>query len=274
MWAVHQGILAADGIAPNARYVLLTDADIGHQTENLTRLVLRAETGQLGMASQMVRLKTDTTAEKFLIPAFVYFFAMLYPFAWVNDKSRAMAAAAGGSMLVRRSTLKAAGGIEAIRDALIDDCALAAKIKSAPVAENGIDLSLTGRAHSLRSYGGFKDVGAMIARSAFTQLNYSWGLLGGTILGLALTFLAPVLLSLSGGLASLPALLAFGLMILSFGPILEVYELTALFALALPVIAACYSGFTLKSALDHAAGRGGLWKGRVQAGAMKSDDPA
>jgi hopene-associated glycosyltransferase HpnB len=273
MWAVHQGIMAAEDIAPIARYVLLTDADIGHEAENLTRLVLRAEAGQLGMVSQMVRLKTDSWAEKFLIPAFVYFFAMLYPFAWVNDKAHAMAAAAGGAMLVRRSTLKAAGGIEAIRNALIDDCALAARIKAAPVAENGLDLSLTGRAHSLRSYGGIFGVGAMISRSAFTQLNYSWGLLIGTILGMALTFLAPVCLSLSGGLVSLPALSAFGLMILSFGPILEVYELSALYALALPLIAVCYSGFTLKSAFDHANGRGGLWKGRVQAGAMKNNDP-
>lgn len=263
MWAVAQGVEAASRLAPDARYLLLTDADIGHEPGNLAQLVARAEAGDVDLVSQMVKLHCGTLAERFLIPAFVHFFAMLYPFAWVNDRGRATAAAAGGSMLVRREALEAIGGMARIKDALIDDCALAAAIKSLPAPRGRLHLSLTDAARSLRPYASFGAIGRMVSRSAYTQLNYSPLLLAGTVLGMIATYGAPVALALGGDAAAAPAILAYALMVLSFGPILEVYALSPLWALALPAIATCYLVFTIQSAVDHMLGRGGRWKGRI-----------
>jgi hopene-associated glycosyltransferase HpnB len=200
------------------------------------------------------------------VPAFVFFFQMLYPFAWVNDPRRATAAAAGGCMLVRHDALAAAGGLASIRGALIDDCALAKLLK----AHGPIALALTDRAHSVRAYPAFGDIRRMVARTAYAQLRYSPLLLIGTVLGLALTYLAPVALTLFGvGFAEFAGLFAWALMATAFRPILRFYGMAGwrswLWAAALPAIAAIYMAFTLDSAYQHARGRGGMWKGRAQA---------
>lgn len=262
MWAVSQGTSKAAEIDPSARYVLLTDGDISHGVRNISHLVARAEAGALDLASLMVRLRCVSFAEQMLIPAFVYFFQMLYPFAYVNDPTHKIAGAAGGCMLVRRSALERIGGIAAIKGALIDDCALAAALK-----RNGpIWLSLTNDAESLRIYGDLSEVWQMVARTAYTQLNYSPLLLAGTVLGLGITFLAPPLLFLLGhGMASILGLLAWIILASCYIPMLRFYGRPLWWAPLLPVVATIYLGATLDSALRHWRGKGGAWKGRFQA---------
>jgi hopene-associated glycosyltransferase HpnB len=187
---------------------------------------------------------------------------MLYPFAWVNDRKRRRAAAAGGCMLVRSDALQRAGGIASIRANIIDDCALARRLK----AEGPIWLGLTRRARSLRPYGGLWDIGRMISRSAYAQLDYSPLLLAGTVVGMTITYLTPVLLALFGsGLAQAAGLGAWLLMAAIFQPMLRFYRLSPLWGLALPATAAAYTLFTVQSAMAVWRGRGGMWKGRAQA---------
>ena len=260
MWAVSQGVAQASRSRPD--YLLLTDADIGHRPENLRRLVARAEAGGLTLVSLMVRLHCRTLAERLLIPAFVFFFDMLFPFGWVNDPRRKLAAGAGGCMLVRRSALEAAGGVASIRDAIIDDCALAGRLK----AQGPVWLGLTLRAESLRPYAGFGEVARMVSRSAYAQLGYSPWLLGGTVLGMGLTYLAPALLALSlHGWAAAIGAVTWLLMAVSFQPMLRLYRLSPAWGLALPLIGLLYTLFTLQSAVQVWRGRGGMWKGRAQA---------
>jgi hopene-associated glycosyltransferase HpnB len=260
LWAVKQGIAATQAHVP--AYLLLTDADIVYAPDVLRRLVARAEGGGLVLTSLMVMLRCESFAERALVPAFIFFFQMLYPFAWINDRKRRTAGAAGGSMLVSAQALRRAGGIEAIRNALIDDCALAAILK----AQGPIWLGLSERVHSIRRYGGFSDIRGMVARSAYAQLRYSPLLLLGTVAGMVLTYLAPPLLALLGtGLARMLGLAAWLAMAIAFQPTLRLYRASPLWGLALPAIAFCYTLFTLDSALQFARGRGGMWKGRIQA---------
>jgi hopene-associated glycosyltransferase HpnB len=262
LWAVKQGVDAAMGRPEPPDYLLLSDADIVYAPQVLRALVVRAITGRLVLTSLMVKLRCESVAERALIPAFVFFFQMLYPFRWVNRGDRATAAAAGGCMLVRADALRAAGGIAAIRSALIDDCALARLLK----ARGPIWLGLTERAHSSRPYPAIQDIRRMVARSAYAQLRYSPLLLAGTTVGMGLTYLAPPLLVLfADGPAQWLGLLAWGLMAVAFQPTLQLYRRSPLWGLALPAIALCYMLFTLDSGLQHARGKGGLWKGRVQA---------
>lgn len=259
--AVSQGIAQASADDP-PDYVWLTDADIAHAPDTLASLVARATAGNLVLVSLMARLRCDSLAERMLIPAFVFFFQLLYPFAAVNDPRRAVAGAAGGCMLVRRDALAAAGGIAAIRTALIDDCALGKALK----AQGPIWLGLTDRSVSIRPYPDFADVGAMIARSAYAQLGYNPLLLAGTIAGLALVYLAPPVLAIvADGPARWIGLAAWAMMAIAFQPIVRFYRCSPLWGVALPVIATFYSGATLWSAWQHLRGRGGQWKGRVQA---------
>jgi hopene-associated glycosyltransferase HpnB len=260
LWAMNQGIERAQAGEPT--YLLLTDADIVYAPDALARLVSRAQAERLVLNSLMVKLRCESFAERALIPAFIFFFQMLYPFAWVNRRDRATAAAAGGCMLVRRDALLAAGGIATIRGALIDDCALARRLKT----QGPIRLGLTERARSNRAYPSVQDIRRMVARSAYAQLRYSPVLLAATVAGMALTDLAPVGLALFGhGLAQALALLAWALMALAFQPTLRRYRLSPLWGPLLPAIALAYMAFTLDSAYQHARGRGGLWKGRIQA---------
>lgn len=260
--AVSQGIAkASGGIAP-PDYLWLTDADITHAPDTLASLAARAVAEDRVLVSLMARLRCESLAERMLIPAFVFFFQLLYPFAAINDPRRTTAGAAGGCMLVRREALEAAGGIAAIRTALIDDCAMGALMKR----QGPIWLGLTDRSLSIRPYPHFADVGAMISRSAYAQLGYQPLLLAGTVVGMALVYLAPPVLALLGdGLAQWLGLAAWLLMALAFWPISRFYRQSPLWGLALPLIAAFYSGATIWSAWQHWRGRGGLWKGRAQA---------
>ena len=214
------------------------------------------------MPSTISELSCATGAERFLIPAFVYFFQMLYPFGWVAQRGRATAAAAGGCTLVRRTALERAGGIPAIRSEIIDDCALARRLKG----QGPIWLGLTRRATSLRPYGGFLKIGHMISRSAYAQLGYSPLVLAGTVAAMGLVYIAPPLLALrSDGPARWLGLCAWLVMAITFQPMLRFYRRSPLWGLALPAIGAVYAFFTVQSAIDFWRGRGGLWKGRVQA---------
>ncbi|MBS0220474.1 MAG: glycosyltransferase [Proteobacteria bacterium] len=261
LWALEQGIRQATRTtAPD--YILLTDADIGHAADNLRALVMRAERDGRVLVSLMAELSCASLAERFLIPAFVFFFQMLYPFAWVARQERDTAAAAGGCVLVRREALERAGGIAAIRSEIIDDCALARRLKG----QGPIWLGLTRRARSLRPYGGFAEIGRMISRSAYAQLGYSPLLLTGTLAGMALVYLVPPILALlADGAARWLGLGAWLAMALAFQPMLRFYRVSPLWGAALPAIAGAYALFTLESALQVWRGRGGMWKGRAQA---------
>lgn len=258
LWAVAQGVERA-GQGP--RYVWLTDADIEHAPDTLTSLVRRAEAGDLVLTTLMAKLRSDSLAERFLIPAFVFFFQMLYPFAQVNA-AKGPGGAAGGCMLVRRDALAAAGGIAAIRGALIDDCTLGALLKR----QGRIWLGLTDRSVSIRPYDGPGPIAAMISRSAYAQLRYNPWLLLGTLAGLSLVYLVPPLLALfASGAAQLCGALTWALMAIAYQPMLRFYRQSPLWGIALPIIAGFYAACTLLSALQHARGRGGMWKGRAQA---------
>ncbi len=275
LWAVHQGIeqVLTDTTQPLPDYFLLTDADILHEQTTLQDLALKAEQEHLDLVSLMVLLRCQSFWEKLLIPAFVFFFQKLYPFPWVNQQRHPMAAAAGGCILVRRDVLMGVGGIEVIRKALIDDCALGAAIKGANLDQGGtgrIWLGLTTSIVSLRPYPSLQTIWNMVARTAFTQLHYSFGLLLVSLLSLVVIYLVPPVSLLLGGIAGqwgvvAIATLIWGLMTLAYWPTIRLYRLSPLWAFTLPLIALLYTLMTADSALRHLQGRGGAWKGRVYA---------
>ena len=260
LWAEKQGIAAAETRVP--KYLFLTDADIVHAPDTASWLVAHAEAHGLVLTSLTAKWRCDNLAERVHIPAFIFFFQMLYPFRWVNRPDHRMAGAAGGCMLVRADALRAAGGIDVIRDALIDDCALAAALK----AQGPIWLGLTDRSQSIRPYPGWGDIRRMVSRSAYAQLRYSPLLLAGTVLAMALTYLVPPAMALfAGGWAQVLGIAAWLLMAVSFQPTLRYYRASPLWGLVLPAITVLYMLYTLDSAYQYAAGKGGVWKGRVQA---------
>lgn len=262
LWAVKQGVDAAMALPEPPEYVLLTDADIVHDRSSVTRLVAHACANGLVLTSLMVKLRCESLAERADVPAFVFFFQMLYPFAAVNQPASNIAAAAGGCMLARVDALRAAGGIEGIRHALIDDCALAKAMKS----QGPIWLGLTERVHSIRPYPAFGDIRRMVARSAYAQLGYSPLLLAGTAAGMMLTYLVPPLAAIfATGVARYLGLATWLLMAVAFQPTLRLYGLSPLWGIALPAIALQYLIYTLDSAYQYMRGRGGSWKGRAQA---------
>jgi hopene-associated glycosyltransferase HpnB len=262
LWAVNQGIAAAGRGAPD--YLLLTDADIVHAPASLSWLVAHAvERGDV-LTSFMAKLRCESFAERSHVPAFIYFFQILYPFEWVARRDGGTAAAAGGCVLLRAEALRRAGGIESIRNALIDDCALAQRLKGI----GPIWLGLTNRVRSIRPYPKLADVRDMVARSAYAQLNFSPLMLIGCLLGLALTFFcAPLLAIFAYGLARWIALAVWAAMAVSFMPTLRFYRLSPLWGIALPGIALLYALYTLDSAWRHWRQRGGQWKGRVHVNA-------
>jgi hopene-associated glycosyltransferase HpnB len=267
LWALKQGIDAAMALPQAPDYLLLTDADIVHASDSVSRLVARAAQQRLVLTSLMVKLRCQSLAERLNIPAFIFFFQMLYPFAWVNRPQRKVAAAAGGCMLVHAETLRRAGGIAAIRGALIDDCTLAKTLK----AHGPIWLGLTERVHSIRPYPALADIRHMVVRSAYAQLRYSPLLLLGTAVGITLTYLvAPVLAIFGSGPAQILGLITWLLIALAFQPTLRLYRLSPLWGFALPAIALEYLIFTLDSAWQYVRGRGGSWKGRAQANLSES----
>jgi hopene-associated glycosyltransferase HpnB len=266
LWAVSQGVARALERAETPDYLLFTDADIAYEAGAVARLVARAEAGGYVLTSLMAKLRCESFAERALVPAFIFFFQMLYPFAWVGRRERATAAAAGGCMLVRPQALAAAGGIEAIRGALIDDCAMGRVLKR----QGPVWLGLTDQVHSIRAYPRIEDIRRMVARSAYAQLRYSPLLLLGTVLGMIFCYLsAPLLALFASGAPRLIGVLVWLTMAVSFQPVLRLYGRSPLWGLALPAIALAYMAFTLDSAYQHGRGRGGLWKGRVQAEAAR-----
>ena len=261
LWAVSQGLEHAAAWMPDAAYVLLSDADIEHDRNNLAELVGHAEEKKLDLVSLMVVLHCATWPERWLIPAFVFFFQMLYPFAWANDPARRTAAAAGGCVLARRAALQRIGGVAAIRGALIDDCTLAATIK----AGGPIWIGLATRTRSLRVYPKLGDIWLMVARTAYAQLSFSPLLLALTVLGMLITYVAPPLLLLAGGVPALLGALAWLAMAASYVPTLRRFGRSLLWAPLLPAVALFYNAATIGSAWRHYRGRGGQWKGRVYA---------
>ena len=257
LWAMAEGVRAAgEGAVPDA--YLFTDADIAHHPRNLSELAARLETGY-DLVSLMVKLHCRSRAERFMIPAFVYFFAMLYPFAWASDPRKRLAAAAGGCMLMRRTAFERIGGLESVKGELIDDCALARAVKRG----GRIWLGLTRETVSLREYPDLAAIWNMIARTAYAQLNYSVLLLIVTVVGLGITFLAPILVLPSGRWATVLAVGAWLVMSVTYAPMLRFYGASIVRAPLLPAVAAVYLAATVASAWRHWRGRGGLWKGRV-----------
>ncbi len=278
VWALHNGLEEVkDG---GCDLILLTDADIAHEPDSIRRLVVHLRENNLDMASLMADLRTETFWEKLLIPSFVYYFSMLFPFEWTNDPNRPTAGAAGGCVLLRKSKLLEAGGFEEISDAIIDDCALGELIKSPRKGDRGkIWLSLSHLVRSTRSYGGLGGIWKMVSRSAFSQLKHSFALLIGTVIGMAVLFLGPVGLittGIAGLLASplnLPDIYAYlyigigattwSLTAASFVPIMNWYDLSKAYTLLGPLSGGLYTLMTIDSAVRWITGRGGNWKGRT-----------
>ncbi len=275
--AMNRGLASA----PDSEYVLFTDADIAHPADSVLRLVAFAEENQLDLVSLMARLRTETAAERAIVPAFVYSFAQLYPFPRVNRPRSRTAAAAGGCMLVRRSALIAAGGLERIARARIDDVALGKLLKHGKHSDvnsrNGVWLGLTTSVRSVRPYPRLADLWDMIARSAYTQLRRSPLLLFGTLMGLLFMYAVPPVL----GVVFLPlafhgkdevwnfvtcvsALSAWHMMSISYLPTLRLYGLRDWRAPLLPAVMMLYGAMTFDSARRHYRGSGGAWKGRVE----------
>lgn len=262
LWALSQG--TEEALKHNPDYLIFTDADIRHDVHNVAGLVAKAEGEELDLASYMVRLSTSKFAEKALIPAFVYFFLQLYPPGWIASAKHRSAGAAGGCILIRPAALARIGGHAAIRGQIIDDCALARAVK-----ESGgkIWMGLTQKTQSIRPYGGFAEIGRMISRSAFNQLQHSIWLLAGTLLGLTLTYVVPVAAICSAEpRAAILGGIAWLTMSLSYAPMIRFYGLPLIWSAGLPLIAVFYAGATVHSAVQYWRGKGGVWKGRVQDG--------
>src|SRR5580658_838059 len=266
LWALNEGVsssTASPAASQPPSFYWFTDADIAHAPDTLKNLVARAEQSNLDLTSLMVLLQSKTLPERTLIPAFLYFFLMLYPPGWIADEDLATAGAAGGCILLKRSALDRIGGLTAIRGEVIDDCALAKAVKS---SGGRVWMGLTRKSTSLRAYNTFGEIRDLIARTAYTQLRYSPLLLAGTLLGMLLTYAAPiVLLFAHDATARALGATAWLLMTLSFLPTVRFYRLSALWAPLLPLTALFYTYATWLSALRYWMGKGGQWKGRAQA---------
>jgi hopene-associated glycosyltransferase HpnB len=261
LWAQNEGISVAAVSTPE--FFWFTDADIVHSPDTLRRLVSRAEKESLGLYSLMVLLQAKTFPERLLIPPFLYFFLMLYPPRWIALKHSRTAGAAGGCILLRGKALDAVGGLAAIRSEVIDDCALANTVKR---SGQQIEMSLTRSSISLRSYGTFREIRDMIARTAFTQLRYSSLILLGTLAGMFLTYIAPIaLFFVPNSTVRLLGLVTWLLMSCSFFLTVRFYRLSPLWAPLLPLAALFYSYASWLSAFHYWRGQGGQWKGRSQA---------
>jgi hopene-associated glycosyltransferase HpnB len=264
--AMQQGVESAG--AQESEYFWFTDADIEHAPDTLRRVVQRAEREKLDLVSLMALSQVNSLSEHLLIPPFLYFFLKLYPPSWIANRNGKTAGAAGGCVLLKREALDRMGGLAAIRGEVIDDCTMARAVKR---TGGGLWMGLTRKSVSLRTYATFTEIQDLIARTAFTQLGYSGLLLAGTLLGMIVTYLLPVILTFSGqpvvwrlGLA------AWALMAITYLPTVRFYKLPPLWAAALPLAAGFYTYATWISAVRYWLGRGGQWKGRAQAPAKSS----
>ncbi len=262
--ALNAGVTAAESMSTQPEFLWFTDADVVHPPETLSRLAAKAVQNRLDLVSLMVRLRCTSFWERRLIPAFIYFFQMLYPFPAVNDPRAKTAAAAGGCVLLRCESLNKSGGLEAVAGELIDDCAIAARIK----ADGGrLWLGLSDGSKSLRAAESLGPLWKMVRRTAYTQLSYSPLRLGLTIVAMSLIFLAPPVLSLTfsvheSAFALIAGLLGWFTMAFSYAPTLRVFDQNLWEALILPILAAIYVAMTIDSAVAHGRHRGGQWKGR------------
>ncbi|MGW6540295.1 glycosyltransferase [Streptomyces sp. NPDC055011] len=266
LWALRRGMALARARGPE--FLLLTDADIAHEPDSLRRLVAAAVGDDRDLVSQMARLRVAGGWERLVVPAFVYFFAQLYPFRWINAARPRATAAAGGCVLLRTETAVAAGVPDAIRSAVIDDVALARAVRA---AGGRIWLGLAERVDSVRPYPGLGELWRMVARSAYAQLRHNPLLLLGTVAGLALVYLVPPVALVAGVVSGdAPAAWAGGaawaVMAGTYLPMLRYYRLTLWSAPLLPFTAFLYLLMTVDSAVRHHRGRGGAWKGRVHSG--------
>jgi hopene-associated glycosyltransferase HpnB len=265
VWALAAGVAAARASGARPEYWLFTDADISHDPVSVASLVATARADGRDLVSLMVQLRCESAWERVMIPAFVFFFAKLYPFAWVADDAHSTAAAAGGCVLISDRMLRAIGGLERIANALIDDCALAAAVKS----EGGrLRLELTSKARSVRAYDSLGVIWQMIARSAYTQLRLSPALLAGTVAGMVVLYALPPVTAIAGAVRrdkvlGLSGALAWAIMSALYLPVLRRYRQPPAAAVLLPFAALVYSLITVDSARRHAIGQGGAWKGRV-----------
>ena len=274
LWALNQGIDEGVKKFGYADYLLLTDADILHSSENIKNLVYKAEAENLDLVSLMVKLNIIVFWEKMLIPAFVFFFQKLYPFIWVNDPNKNTAAAAGGCMLINRKSFSEAGGVKAVHHQLIDDCAIAKLLKRQGFK---IWLGLSNDTVSLRRYHQLIEIWNMVARTAFVQLNYSLLLVQLSVVAMIIIYLAPVLLVFlaiyySNTIALMLSGVAWILMMISYVPMLKYYQMNLLWSLFLPIQALLYMSMTVSSAWRHIHGQGGGWKGRTYDHDHKLDD--
>jgi hopene-associated glycosyltransferase HpnB len=256
MWALNQGVSEARAHLPE--FFWFTDADIYHRPGVLRALVYQAESKELSLTSLMVKLRVTNMWEKLLVPAFIFFFCLLYPFRAVNDPTSKIAGAAGGCAMIRASALEKIGGLGAVRDAVIDDCAIGRAVKTSGGA---IWLGLGEASWSLRGYETLRNFWDMVKRSAYTQLNHSPILALGVLAGLALTFVAPVVLALFGPGANL-AFAAWLIMCGLYWPTSRYYRLNLVWVLSLPLAAVLFGAMTLDSALSHHAGKPGTWRDR------------
>jgi len=261
LWALRAGVVEAGGVD----YLLFTDADIAHPADSLSTLVSAAEAGGLDLVSLMARLRVRTGWERLVVPAFVYFFAMLFPFRWSNRPGSRTAAAAGGCVLVRRAALERAGGLAAIRGAVIDDVALAGALRRSGARTF---LGLADGVRSVRAYPTLGSLWRMVARSAYAQLRHNPALLAGTVLGLLLVFVVPPLSTVVCAVTGDPVLFALGaltwvLMAATYVPMLRYHGQPWPAAFLLPFTACLYLAMTVDSALRHYRGAGAAWKGRT-----------
>ncbi|KAA0927123.1 glycosyltransferase [Streptomyces apricus] len=265
LWAVRHGMGLARARDPE--YLLLTDADIAHRPDSLRQLVASAVTGEYDLVSQMARLRVESVWERLVVPAFVYFFAQLYPFRWIARKGSRTAAAAGGCVLLRTAAAERARIPDAVRHAVIDDVAVARAVKG---SGGHIWLGLADRVDSVRPYPRLHDLWRMVSRSAYAQLRHSPLLLAGTVAGLAVVYLVPPVALVAGlaagsGTAAVAGGLAWLTMTATYVPMLRHYRQPLWLAPLLPVTALLYLLMTVDSAVQHRRGRGAAWKGRTYA---------
>lgn len=263
--ALESGVAHARALRGAPDYWLFTDADIDHDPRNVADLVAKARRDDLDLVSLMVRLRCESAWESLLVPAFVFFFAKLYPFAWSNDRHHRTAAAAGGCVLLSHAALERIGGLASIGGRLIDDCALAREVKR---SGGGIYLGLTERTRSIRRYDGLRPLWTMVKRTAFTQLGRSYPAVVGAVVGMTLLYIVPPLATVVGFVRrertlTVAGAIGWGLMAFAYAPTTRLYERSPLAPFGLPVAALLYTIMTIDSALAHAMRRGGAWKGRT-----------
>jgi hopene-associated glycosyltransferase HpnB len=270
LWAVRAGIEAAFLLKP--RFLLLTDADVVHAPVSVASLIEMAETGGYDLVSVTGRLSCETLAEKLLIPAFTFFFLMLYPPAWVANSRRRTAGADGSCMLIRPEALARAGGIESMRHQVIDDCTLARIVKS---SGGKLYLGVSTLTAGIRRYESFTDIGRLIARTAFSQLQHSALLLLGTLSGLAIAYVFPLVMTLfAPPVPMVLGMVAWAGMTICYFPMIKFYELKPHWSLTLPLVALFYMGATVWSAIEFWSNKGGKWKGRIQDPSIPTAGPS